>query len=389
MRHRIVLPILFAALLARGVMAGEWPESGGGAAGPGGTLPAPTVDGALLGADLVGAEWDQVTAATIDRATGVLTLPSVIATAAPATSAAGSTAYGGTGWISEGATANDFEGTFTLPDWTVDRTLAWPDIGGTVALMGAANAGNFTALGGTLTLGDDDGGVFNAPGIKPGGTPSFTFSGDPTLTGGEDTYIHWNFSAASFDPGDSFLRITDDGIDIFRITATGGLGLSDKVTTPEIDINALVLTAATMTLASSGGARSGWSKVTFTNAMVVACGAVTSCDITVATMDAQNGIENAYLVIDTPETALTGLTGAIGRTGALFVDYIAASDLKAAANTIYGNTSGERGSNLTGFDLPSMTASTTLTMHFISAVENLNTATGLTGTIYLKTFQGP
>ena len=145
------------------------------------------------------------------------------------------------------------------------------------------------------------------------------------------------------------------------------------------------LTAGGMTVNGTGLALLGWSKYSWTNAMVTAIGATTTGDVTVCTLPAKTIVLNAYIVIGTAETALTGLTGAVGRTGATFLDYIAAGSLKAAANTVYGDAVGERGANLTGYDLPSWTGTTAVKMHFISSVENLSTAVACTGSVYLLT----
>lgn len=148
-----------------------------------------------------------------------------------------------------------------------------------------------------------------------------------------------------------------------------------------------VLTSGTMTqaLAHQSLIRRSVTKFTWTNAQVVALGATTAGDITVCTLPAKTIVVNAYLVVDTQAAGTTTLTGAVGRTGATYIDYIVASDLKAAANTVYGDASGERGTNLTGYDLPSYTGTTNVVMHFISTGANLDQVTTCTGTVILET----
>ena len=153
----------------------------------------------------------------------------------------------------------------------------------------------------------------------------------------------------------------------------------------DAQMNSQALTAGTMTVANSAYLKKVLHKFTWTNAMVTALGAVTAGDILVGTLPAKTVVTNAYMVVDTAETALTSLTGAVGRTGATYIDYIVASSLKAAANTIYGDSSGERGTNLTGYDAPSYTATTGVYLHLISGVENLSTALACTGTVFIET----
>lgn len=149
------------------------------------------------------------------------------------------------------------------------------------------------------------------------------------------------------------------------------------------------LTAGTMTVTNSSLVRHVVHRFDWTNAMVTALGASTSGDITVCTLPAQTVVMRAWVVIGTAEGSLTSLTIAVGRTSALYIDYIVASNGKAAANTVYGDAVGELGTNLTGYDLPSFTGTTAVKAHFISGVENLSTATTSTGTVYLETLTLP
>jgi hypothetical protein len=82
---------------------------------------------------------------------------------------------------------------------------------------------------------------------------------------------------------------------------------------------------------------------------------------------------------------LTSLTVALGRTSATYLDYIAASDAKAAANTVYGDVVGERGANLTGYDLPSYVAAVAVKIHLVAVGTNLENVVGSTGRVVLET----
>ena len=147
----------------------------------------------------------------------------------------------------------------------------------------------------------------------------------------------------------------------------------------------MVLTSGTMNVANAGEARTVVSAYEWTNAQVVALGAVTVGDITVATLPAKTVVKNVYVVILTPDSSANALTVACGRTSAAYIDYIVASDAKAAANTVYGDASAERGTNLTGYDLPSYTGTTAVVCHFIKTTSNLNTVTGSTGRVIIET----
>lgn len=148
----------------------------------------------------------------------------------------------------------------------------------------------------------------------------------------------------------------------------------------------MVLTSATMTAENQALVTgSAIHSYTWTNAQVVALGAATTGDISVATLPAKTVVKNAYVVITGAAAGPATVTVACGRTGAGYTDYIVASDAKAAANTVYGDASAERGTNLVGYDLPSYTGTTTINCHFISTVANLDQVTGSTGRVILET----
>lgn len=190
------------------------------------------------------------------------------------------------------------------------------------------------------------------------------------------------------------LGITGDGTEIYPIaTNTTALGDSAHVYNGLFSVDANLtsqsLTAGTMTYATNAAVKKTLHRFTWTNAQVVALGAVTAGDISVCTLPAKTIVTNAYVVINTPDSSANALTVATGRVSAAYIDYIVASDAKAAANTVYGDAVGERGANLTGYDLPSFTGTTVVNAHFIKTTTNLNTVTGSTGTVYLETMTVP
>lgn len=151
-----------------------------------------------------------------------------------------------------------------------------------------------------------------------------------------------------------------------------------------------VLTTATMTAEAQAYARGSMvHSATWSNAQIVALGAVTAGDITAFTLPAKHVVENAYVIITGQGAGTTTLTVSCGRTSASYIDYIVASDAKAAANTVYGDASAERGTNLTGYDLPSYTGTTSIVCNFVSTGANLDQVTGSTGRVVLVSTMVP
>lgn len=197
------------------------------------------------------------------------------------------------------------------------------------------------------------------------------------------------------DPGAWIVNETSVGL---AIQSGGTLRLrtnasaTDKLT---IDANGNVslplqaLTAGALTLTNSAFSNKVTHRFDWTNAMIVALGASLTGDITICTLPAKTVVTNAYLVIDTPDASANALSVAVGRVAATYADYLVASDAKAVANTVYGDAAAERGTNLTGYDLPSYTGTTAVKMHLIKAVTNLSTVAGSTGHIYLETMVLP
>jgi hypothetical protein len=166
-------------------------------------------------------------------------------------------------------------------------------------------------------------------------------------------------------------------------TITGGAG-------PAFVLADGMLTTATMGKPSEHNAKatSATSAFAWTNAQVVALGANLEGDISVVTLPAHTVVRNMYLRVATQCAGLDTLTVSVGRTAAAYEDYITDSDVMAAANTIYGDASAERGANLTGYDMPSYAAATTVYAHFTgtdAGADKLAQVTGCTGEITLET----
>lgn len=166
------------------------------------------------------------------------------------------------------------------------------------------------------------------------------------------------------------------------VDTSGITGVGTVAGTSAVANGAAVLTAGTMTASSNvGRLLTATNSFQWTNAMVTALGATTAGDITVATLPAKTQVVDVQVVILTAAGGTTTLTVACGRTAAGYIDYIVASDAQAAANTVYGDAAAERGTNLTGYDIPSYTGTTPLVCHFISTGSNLSAVTTSTGRV--------
>lgn len=121
--------------------------------------------------------------------------------------------------------------------------------------------------------------------------------------------------------------------------------------------------------------------------MVTALGGVTTGNLLVCTLPAKTVVRKATIVITGQAASVTALTVSLGRVGTAFIDYLVASNAKAAANTIYGDAIAEVGTGLSAIlgDLPSLSATTDVNLQFVSAVENLSAVTGSAGEIHLET----
>lgn len=147
------------------------------------------------------------------------------------------------------------------------------------------------------------------------------------------------------------------------------------------------VTAGTANMIFAGALQKTVQKFSITNAMVVALGAGLSGNISLCTLPAKTRVENCYIVVTSPAVGPATVTVSVGRTAAAYIDYIVASDAKTAAT--YGDVSGERGTNLVLYDVPSFSATTLVNVQMVSTGANLNTVTGFAAEVYLETVQLP
>jgi hypothetical protein len=101
----------------------------------------------------------------------------------------------------------------------------------------------------------------------------------------------------------------------------------------------------------------------------IECDGLTTCSIELGQFPAKTVIRNMYAIVITQATSPATLTFSCGVTGAGYIDLIVASNAKAAANTVYGDASAERGTNLTGYFMPSYTGATALICQYVGATD--------------------
>jgi hypothetical protein len=128
-----------------------------------------------------------------------------------------------------------------------------------------------------------------------------------------------------------------------------------------------------------------WIKTLVVNADVVACGAVTTCNITVATLPAAGRVTNAVVRVTGAAVGPTTVTGSLGRVSTGFIDYVVASNVKATG--ILGDVSGERGTGQADAffgDVPNLAGTTAINLQLVSTGANLSTVTGFIATVYIR-----
>jgi hypothetical protein len=170
---------------------------------------------------------------------------------------------------------------------------------------------------------------------------------------------------------------------LFTYDATIGVKL---LTVSRLTLPILAMTPAsgTMTVETSARVTQATHSYTWTFAQVnTALGAGTTGDVLVVGLPAKTEVVDAEIVITQGALGPNTLTVACGRVSATYIDYITAQDAKAAANTVYGDVVGERGTNLTGYDVPSYVSSTDVVCHFIAG--NTTDLTAGTGRVVLTT----
>lgn len=134
--------------------------------------------------------------------------------------------------------------------------------------------------------------------------------------------------------------------------------------------------------ADSSAPNLGIIKYTWTNAEVVAAGTGgTEALLSIGSLPANSQLLSAYIVIGTQATFAAGtLTVGCGRTSATYVDFIVASDAKAAAATVYGNAAAERATDAA---IQHFAAATPVKAIFTAGAGDLANVTTCTGTVYL------
>jgi hypothetical protein len=169
-------------------------------------------------------------------------------------------------------------------------------------------------------------------------------------------------------------------------TSYASITLGSMTAAYSMNNNYANITAGTFAIPSSFNCKllTGTTRAQWNNAMIVACGAVKTCDILAVTLPAKVELDDMKMVVETAATNTTDLVMSCGRAGAAYDDYITDSNLQAAANTIYGNAAGERGTNLTGYDTVSWTATTPVYCHLetTDAGKNLSDVLTSTGSLY-------
>lgn len=234
------------------------------------------------------------------------------------------------------------------------------DIGG----LGAGNKVGLLALGGGAGTGHEIGGLFSLG------------AGLPTMQTG--VIVADNKAAAV-----PILIATDNGSVPPTTGPTATVCIQDGAT---MQYGLGVLTNGTL-VPTAQGRMSGslLHAYPWTNAQIVALGAVTAGNIAAFTLPAKTVVKNAYLVLTGQGAGVTTLTVAVGRVTAAYDDYVVASDAKAVPGTVYGDAAAERGVNMTGFDLPNYAGTTLVNLHFISTGGNLSAVTGSSGIVIIET----
>lgn len=170
----------------------------------------------------------------------------------------------------------------------------------------------------------------------------------------------------------------------FSQGAFRGLTLQSTTTGASgIGMTGAAMTWGSLTQTSINQVRTAWHDLSWTNAMVTALGAVTSGDVLAFTTVARTNIMRSYILVLTSCAGVTTLTVSFGRTGASYTDKIPASDIKAAADTLYGNDPAERGANWDD-DFVSKAGLVPYYLHFESTGGNLSAVTSCTGSLLFE-----
>ncbi len=148
---------------------------------------------------------------------------------------------------------------------------------------------------------------------------------------------------------------------------------------------ALALPLEGLTRQVTVGAPTQYMKLSFVNADVVALGAATTGNILVGTLPSRGKVAFAFVRMTGACVGPTTVTVSLGRTASAYIDYVVASNAKATG--VYGDVSGERGTNMADAffgDVPSLAGTTAINLQFVSTGANLNTATACAGEVLVR-----
>lgn len=122
------------------------------------------------------------------------------------------------------------------------------------------------------------------------------------------------------------------------------------------------LTTGDLTVGNSGADGRAF-KASWTAAMVAALGGGTTGNLKVATLPAKTLIRNTILRVETPYSDPTTLTASVGTVATDYIDLVVASNAKVQGT--YGDASAERGTNATGYYIPSLSGTTDVYVQFV------------------------
>lgn len=240
----------------------------------------------------------------------------------------------------------------------------------------------FTLLSAVETAGAGSGVPVSAPGTKVYVYSAAGSSATVLIQGSMDNSV-WFTLATVTNPGASPAGEAYKGSSWPYIRANVTTRASGTITA-----KAVALAEDPGAWAAEAGAATGSAplfgviKKTWTNAEIVAAGTGgTSALLDVGSLPANSQLLSAYIVIGTQATFAAGtLTVGCGRTSATYVDFIAASDAKAAAATVYGNAAAERATDMA---IQHFAAATPVKAIFTAGAGDLANVTTSTGTVYL------
>ncbi len=124
----------------------------------------------------------------------------------------------------------------------------------------------------------------------------------------------------------------------------------------------------------------------WTNAEIVALGAVFEGDLDICTIPDGAIVKNVMAVVETSASGVNGsAVGYVGReASAAYADYLRAFNLKAAGGTVVGNQATERSTNNTTWDYPSSVDPTVIRMRIVCEDDTLDHVLGSSGSVIVE-----